>query len=260
MRLIEGYSMKCIYLIGAFSLLSNFIILQSAVCPCDHLVKNALIENRNFDPVSKKPLAISLGFCCAVASTMEVNGLRHYAFPFDWVWTPFKGLCEAIKNDFSDFLNSDFLVPSGRALFNTKYSISFHHDFPVYIHNSLELLTEDYLNYLEEVQVKYKRRINRFCEALNSTRPTFLIRARYTPLENEAICKDEVILLRDILLEKFPDGNWTLVVLDVTDDYKEDWQLDRVRNFYLHNEVDPWGGGGGDSKAWKTIFKMLNLL
>ncbi len=77
---------------------------------------------------------ISLGYFCSVASELERYGLRGESYPFDWVISDFGGVVEAIQNNFSNFLDYDFLAQSSlnhSVYENTKYNIRFEsvHNF-----------------------------------------------------------------------------------------------------------------------------------
>ena len=111
---------------------------------------------------------ISLGYFCSVASELERYGLRGESYPFDWVISDFGGVVEAIQNNFSNFLDYDFLAQSSlnhSVYENTKYNIRFFHDFDKYIPLKKQL---------PQVQDKYCRRIKRFYQTIVS--PTLFIR------------------------------------------------------------------------------------
>lgn len=247
-----------LYAVLLYGLSLNNILFSHQCSFVEHTERS--VRDMAIDYDDDFPIIISLGFCCAVASILETHNLRKYAFPFDWIWSPFNGLCDLLEHDFIDFLNPSYLIPQGRGLFNMRYSITFHHDFPVFVNDSHEVLCANYMDYYEEVLEKYTRRIKRFNEVMHSNKRVILIRGRYTVLEQEQRSYDEIKRLRDILLEKYPSGNWTLVVLDNHQDFNKDWGLERVKTFYLTNHTDPWGGGGGDSASWVSILGSLGLL
>lgn len=111
---------------------------------------------------------ISLGYFCSVAIELEKLGLRNESSPFDWVISDFEGVIMAMQEHFVDFLSYKYLFQkkSNHAIYkNTKYNISFFHDF-----NKYESLKKQ----LPKVQEKYNRRINRFYKSI--TEPTLFIR------------------------------------------------------------------------------------
>ena len=111
---------------------------------------------------------ISLGYFCSVAIELEKLGLRTESSPFDWVVSDFDGVIKAIKNNFIDFLEYDYLEQSGvnRSIYrNTKYNLYFFHDFDKYKNLDRQL---------QSIQRKYNRRIERFYNSI--TEPTLFIR------------------------------------------------------------------------------------
>lgn len=111
---------------------------------------------------------ISLGYFCSVASELEKLGLRTESSPFDWVISDLEGVISNIQNCFVDYLDYNFLSQEvyNHAIYtNTKYNISFYHDFDKYA--SLK-------EQLPQVLEKYNRRIERFYKSISS--PTLFIR------------------------------------------------------------------------------------
>ncbi len=120
---------------------------------------------------------ISLGYFCSVALDLERMGLRNESSPFDWVVSDFEGVITAIREHFADFLNYNYLAQNEKShgiYKNTKYNITFHHDFDKY-----KALTRQ----IDAVQKKYARRIERFYKTI--TKPTCFI--RYIS-DEETIC------------------------------------------------------------------------
>ena len=111
---------------------------------------------------------ISLGYFCSVAIELEKLGLRSESSPFDWVISDFEGVMMAIQEQFSNFLDYEYLQQdkSKHEIYkNIKYNIKFFHDFDKYL--SLD-------EQLPGVKEKYTRRINRFYKSI--AEPTLFIR------------------------------------------------------------------------------------
>jgi hypothetical protein len=217
--------------------------------------KTTSIEQNNI--IFTDPIAISLGFSCTTSDMLRIHNIRCAAFPFDWIRSSFDGLCNLLQDDFLDFLNPEYLTFENTFIFNRKYTLTFHHDFPAErTEGRVDYLKENYLDFIGDVSGKYQRRIERFYEVLNSGRIIYLFRlSSYTRpwnLDLSFQTKDRVIKLRDILSNKFPNCNFILVVIDSTEEYKTDWQLDRVKNFYIQNVMS--------KDEWGNIFKTLGLI
>jgi hypothetical protein len=111
---------------------------------------------------------ISLGYFCSVAIELEKLGLRSESSPFDWTLADFKGVIAAIEENFSGFMDYEYLLQSGeyREIYlNSRYNIKFFHDFDMYRPLSVQL---------PEVRKKYDRRIERFYKSI--CEPTLFVR------------------------------------------------------------------------------------
>ncbi len=190
---------------------------------------------------------ISLGFSCTVARKLRDNDLRCYSFPFDWLRSSFQGVCNLFENDFSDLFNPRYLSFEKTYILNNKYCVAFYHDFP---------LEQNYLESLDEIVAKYNRRIERLYRALHSDRVVYFFRFSSCmdswKLDTMPQTQHEVKKLRDMLLAKFPQCNFTLVVIDNDVSYQNDWQMAHVKNFYMQDH--------SSSEEWKQIFISLGLL
>lgn len=126
---------------------------------------------------------ISLGYFCSVALELEKLGLRNESSPFDWVISDFKGVIRAIQENFSNFLDYEYLSQdkdNHSIYMNTKYNVKFFHDFDKY----LPLYKQ-----LPKVKEKYNRRISRFYKSI--TEPTLFI--RYISDEKKSNGKSEEV-------------------------------------------------------------------
>lgn len=205
-------------------------------------------------------LIISLGFNCTPAMNIEKNNLRTFAFPFDWMGSSLEGLCALLEDDFQDFLNPAYLYKTdeGNIIINSKYNVGFWHDFPTYKNNNgQDLIVPNWVEAIPEIFIKYDRRIKRLYKALNSDRTIYLLRSacsRHWPLSSILQTKETVIKLQTILQNKFPNANFTLVVIGEDPDtyYNTDWDIPGIRNFYMQDYQMP--------HEWTQILKELNLL
>ncbi len=117
---------------------------------------------------------ISLGYFCNVAIDLEKLGLRDQSSPFDWIWTYFEDVINAIDKEFDGFMDYDKLAQSVNARNHYQdgiYHFIYWHDFSMYY--SLE-------KQYEAIKSKYDRRIHRFLQAIKE--PTLFV--RYIPTED----------------------------------------------------------------------------
>uniref|UniRef100_A0A6C0KY87 Papain-like cysteine peptidase n=1 Tax=viral metagenome TaxID=1070528 RepID=A0A6C0KY87_9ZZZZ len=128
-------------------------------------------------------IPISLGFNCHVSMFIERLGRMDNCFYerqiFDWLGTPMWGIYELVKNDFNSFL-SDISVRSRYTYkkeaypVNTKYDISFLHDFGV----NVKTIPPNVMSMAAE---RYGRRIERIRSLLSGQQKLLFIRLERDP-------------------------------------------------------------------------------
>lgn len=219
------------------------------------------------------PIVISLGADCQVAGNLRNYHLRFQAYPFDWNRTQsFDSIVKIIQDDFKHWLDPQFLEYKTVRICNTYYDLEFFHDFPAKdglderMVEGLERiggeLDPNFLSFLPEIQAKYKRRIDRFNEVLNSNEPVLFIRSYATPRSARKFVK--------LMKLKYPNLQYKLIVLigelnyenKSKNFYKYDWDIENVKVIYCHGNND---GNVSNEKWWKdevwqSIFLYLGLL
>lgn len=189
---------------------------------------------------------VSLGSRCQVAIQMENNGVRHLAYPFDWIVTHAQGLASFIINQGSHFLDIDKVLyveeyagnPPYYFVRDTHYGFESYHDFlPPHVPGNFEMVKE-----------KFQRRIKRFFALLNSNKKILFIRTDVTRKEAE--------FLDHIIHTLYPRLVYTFVALNTTDDFKTDWGHPRIKNFHLNIDPLDWQG---DFIRWKEILGKFTI-
>lgn len=199
---------------------------------------------------NKPRIFISLGMNCAPALRFEKKKLSEAFFPFDWCISTFQSIYRALKTDFKNYLNLENLEvlehtekSEHRVVRDNLYDITYLHDFS---------LDKNPLHDYQEIQSKYYRRIDRFYRALTLGKEVYFFRTEIT--------KKETIKLKALIQKKFPKLNYTLVVINETDEFKTPWNIRHVKNFFLKN----CGYAGRKDKKllknWDTIFKELKII
>jgi hypothetical protein len=190
---------------------------------------------------------ISLGSRCQVAFHLGQNKLGRGSYPLDWAITPFESLYYVIDNGFRNFFDEsniqacDILVPGYFVVLNTEYNITFIHDF-----KDKEEFSKDFLG----VKEKYRRRIARFYAATDSDEHIYFVR-------HKDIKKDQALSLNHLLQKKFPKMRYTLLVIDETDEIKENWKIPHVLNCFMKtaeegNALDP-----SYQNNWSELFRNV---
>ncbi|MCU7557555.1 papain-like cysteine peptidase [Macrococcus capreoli] len=147
---------------------------------------------------------ISLGFFCGPAQELEKYGFRSSSFPFDWLISDFKGVNELVQNNFIQFLDESLLLQNevNRSYYkNKKYNVQFFHDFDRFLPLSEQL---------ENVQNKYKRRIEKFYSTIKA--PTIFL--RYIEDENELNYINENYFAIESLYKSFNKENEIIYIIN----------------------------------------------
>jgi len=188
-----------------------------------------------------------LGSRCQVAFHLGQNNLRMGSYPLDWAITPFGSLYSVIDNDFKKFFDEsniqacDIFIPGYFAVLNTEYNITFIHDFKD---------KEEFSKNFVEVKEKYRRRIARFYAATESDEPLCFVR-------HKDITKEQASSLSHLLQKKFPKMRYTLLVINETDEIKDNWKIPNVLNCFMKtaeegNALDP-----RYNNNWSELFRNV---
>jgi hypothetical protein len=117
-------------------------------------------------------IIIPFGNDCCLAHQLTMHNYRKFALPFDWIKSDLKNIINCIQNNFTDFLELNFLqkknysdnfpllnneeilntIPTNTLrVVNTKYNFNFVHEFQY-----------DIISEYQTILNKYNRRIERF--------------------------------------------------------------------------------------------------
>ena len=127
-------------------------------------------------------IIIPIGSNCETTHYLRKHNIRNIAYPFDWNCASLEMIYDVLNNDFENFLNDIFIgtkidrlyfgdddniIVTNEKIFPIickKYNILFPHDF-----NKIDA------NYINKVKNKYKRRIERFKNIINSDKIIYLV-------------------------------------------------------------------------------------
>lgn len=177
------------------------------------------------------PLFVGIGSHCEIAVKLRENNLRKVAFPFDWMLTlNHDRFLQIFKDDFKDFLNPEYYIqhpvyPS--VVEHFYYQVEFRHDWPF---PDTATNPERYLKQIQEINSKYTRRIGRFKQIKNYEGKVIFIRIAYdfdndpNPYWGQKDCSkvtfEQALSLKSTLEEYFPTVDFTLVIVNYTDEYQ----------------------------------------
>jgi tetratricopeptide (TPR) repeat protein len=156
---------------------------------------------------------ISLGFDClprTVATRWGIKPSRlqgEKSCPFDLAFHSFSNICNLLKNNFQDYLDSQYLktipcdlYPEKLIVFNTKYFCRFNHEYSDNWHE----------NNFSKFRERYQQRIDNFYNYLHSNPILFILNL---PCDRTAFIPTELI---DIISQKFPDLYFKILVLNIS--------------------------------------------
>lgn len=217
-------------------------------------------ENETLEWFNKKKLAISLGKNCAVAFQLKNEKLRYCAFPFDWCLSTPQSIITCLKSDFENFFQLKNLIPINMTeVTDSLYQITIVHDFPFQriVDFSFKNLKKHYqvqhpheliANQYPETHQKLLRRIDRFRSLRQYTGEIYFICCLIT--------QKEALELLSSLRTYFLKENISLIAINSTNDFKIDWHIPGLKNFFKPNITNNMFVKG----FFTDIFKNIGLI
>jgi hypothetical protein len=191
------------------------------------------------------PICISLGDACGPVLMLRDLKIRTEAFPFDWIQSPFDAFYKALVSDFAFFLTDLTMRPDKQGVID-HYGFNFTHDWPTIHDPHINPLTSDFIGNcqlfnewekaLPLVREKYHRRIERLKQMCLGRNKIIFIRSG-----SFSRPKEEALMIRDFFSKKYPTLEFLLVVLSSQENFKTEWNIDHIKNFYLKKWHDPAG-------------------
>jgi hypothetical protein len=158
---------------------------------------------------------ISLGSDCVVAYQLQKHGFRLDAFPFDWIKSSLDDIIQLIRNNFNEFIDKDQLIYK-RSTDNFKFVVDNNEDNVqvtcghIYGHKKYKSIQfchdfiDDVKSNIEQVEEKYKRRIERFQQTIYNKSCVF-IRYETGKIKDEVLLKwDELVKIPLVIISKDP--------------------------------------------------------
>lgn len=212
-----------------------------ALCFLLNVCARTILGMQTFLP--QKTCVVSLGSNCRVATWLRALKIRTQAYPFDWVESEsLNELIQLIKNDFADYLKFERLAPSYNYFYNrimdTTYKINFVHDFSFQGNERFSFANVDDYNHgiacfkqeYKKFYAKYMRRIQRFRSLTKNYEQVIFVRTLVVDQESAQKLSAALQLLFDNS-EKI-----ILIVIGDKEEFKRDWLMKGIKNFYLPAE------------------------
>lgn len=250
--------------IDLFLILFNIISSTLIFCEQPQLPIKIPVYEQQILKSENNIFFINLGQDCQATYYLQKLNLRKTAFPFDWLQTyNFSGVCKAIEEKFEFFLSKDYLeynvrqtlIPQTR-IKNTKYNLYFVHDFPTEYQSNVSkengnfgIIKPNFLDYLLDMQKKYKKRIQRFLDLLNYNFYIIFIRT-HTSFQRGL----EFVKLMD---NSYPKLNYKLILVNpnTADSTKKQVESKKIEQYYFNKIENNTGNKWWSQKEWEKLFK-----
>ena len=192
---------------------------------------------------------VSIGYDCSTAAALRGLGLRTAAMPFDWVESNVDALEKCIGDRFAQY-HKGLRLNENKTRVIDSYGFQFPHDYPR-VDSQLDIsgcydesgkeIVENWMDYYDDVQAKYDRRINRFVAVLLDPRPIIVL-CRYHPTD--------VLRIQRLFTNAFHKKNIYFV-----NAYPSMYETPYVLN--INPDVHTWN----DGEIWKQgIQRMLQKM
>ena len=193
---------------------------------------------------------LTIGYDCSPAGALKVLNLREFALPFDWVISNIKFLQRCFETNFEDF-HKKLTFNYNKTRLIDHYGFQFPHDYPLTNMTNFEnnigegvfgeergkFITEKWSDYYDTVLDKYNRRIERFKNIINDTKPIIVL-CRYNT--------KDVLELKELFIKYYKNNNIYFV-----NSCNEVFENDYIKNIYTEkdnkwNDINIWKEGIDD--------------
>ena len=193
---------------------------------------------------------LTIGYDCSPASALKELNLRDFALPFDWVVSNIKSLQKCFETNFVDF-HKKLVFNYNKTRLIDYYGFQFPHDYPLTHMTNFEnnvgegvfgeergkFITEKWSDYYDTVLDKYNRRIERFKNIINDTKPIIVL-CRYNT--------KDVLELQELFIKYCKNKNIYFV-----NSCNELFENEYIKNIYTEkdnkwNDINIWKEGIDD--------------
>ena len=193
---------------------------------------------------------LTIGYDCSPASALKDLNLRDFALPFDWVVSNIKSLQKCFETNFVDF-HKKLVFNYNKTRLIDYYGFQFPHDYPlthmtnfennigegVFGEENGKFITDKWYNYYGVVLDKYNRRIERFKNIINDTKPIIVL-CRYNT--------KDVLELQELFIKYCKNKNIYFV-----NSCNELFENEYIKNIYTEkdnkwNDINIWREGIDD--------------
>ena len=193
---------------------------------------------------------LTIGYDCSPAGALKVLNLREFALPFDWVISNIKFLQRCFETNF-EYFHKKLTFNYNKTRLIDHYGFQFPHDYPLTNMTNFEnnigegvfgeergkFITEKWSDYYDTVLDKYNRRIERFKNIINDTKPIIVL-CRYNT--------KDVLELQELFIKYCKNKNIYFV-----NSCNELFENEYIKNIYTEkdnkwNDINIWKEGIDD--------------
>ena len=193
---------------------------------------------------------LTIGYDCSPAAALRGLNLREFALPFDWVVSNIKSLQKCFETNFVDF-HKKLVFNYNKTRLIDYYGFQFPHDYPlthmtnfennigegVFGEENGKFITDKWYHYYGVVLDKYNRRIERFKNIINDTKPIIVL-CRYNT--------KDVLELQELFIKYCKNKNIYFV-----NSCNELFENEYIKNIYTEkdnkwNDINIWKEGIDD--------------
>jgi hypothetical protein len=193
---------------------------------------------------------LTIGYDCSPASALKDLNLREFALPFDWVVSNIKSLQKCFETNFVDF-HKKLVFNYNKTRLIDHYGFQFPHDYllthmtnfennigeGVFGEENGKFITDKWYDYYGVVLDKYNRRIERFKNIINDTKPIIVL-CRYNT--------KDVLELQELFIKYCKNKNIYFI-----NSCNELFENEYIKNIYTEkdnkwNDINIWKEGIDD--------------
>jgi hypothetical protein len=190
---------------------------------------------------------LTIGYDCSPAAALRNLNLRDIALPFDWVISNTTALQKCFETNFENF-HKNLVFNFNKTRMIDHYGFQFPHDYPLSHMKDFEnnigegvfgeeagmVITDKWRDYCDIVLDKYNRRIERFKNIINDTKPIIVL-CRYST--------KDVLQLHKLFIKYYKLTNIYFV-----NSSNEVFENDNIKNINTEknnvwNDVNIWNEG-----------------
>jgi hypothetical protein len=162
--------------------------------------------------------------------------MRKVSYPFDWIISSYDSIYNGFLDDFERFF-TDLTLSDDHTGTYDYYGFDIHHIWHTKetgLAYSEPLDNIDWQAMIPQLTESFKRKMARLHAACYSGHSVVFIR-------RDMIDKDSAARLRDLILAKYPQLPFILMVVSYSKEFEKPWNLEHIRNYSVpYNDVEGW--------------------